>query len=228
MNANKLTPLHSRAEKLGAQFAELDGWRVPDVFSNNEEDHAAARGGVVAADESPNGKLYVEGNDAELVIRTTFRLSDLKAGEGTATHSVYVYRLRQNQYFVSIPFGAETDVKENLLATTRESGKFVTLTDMTDGLAEIRIIGPASRDLLSKLCGLDFDSAKFPIHAAQQSSVAKIKQLILRRDIGGLPAFSLIGAASSAVYLWNTIMETGQEWHVRPVGLAAIKNLVTT
>ena len=87
------------------------------------------------------------------------------------------------------------------------------------------MIGPASQELLSKVCGLDFHPSVFPNETAKQSSLAKTTQLIIRRDIGKLPAFSIIGAQSLGPYVWDTPMEAGREFGIVPIGRAALAAL---
>jgi sarcosine oxidase subunit alpha len=84
------------------------------------------------------------------------------------------------------------------------------------------VIGSASQELLSKVCGLDFHPTAFPNETAKQSSLAKTAQLIIRRDIGELPAFSIIGAQSLGPYVWDTMMEAGKEFGLVPIGRAAL------
>ena len=99
---------------------------------------------------------------------------------------------------------------------------------VTHGQADLVLIGPFSMDLLSRLCGLDFHSKHFPNLTAKQSSVAKTRQLILRRDLGEHLAFSLIGARSLADYLWQMIFEAGQDLNIAPVGQSALQRLGET
>ena len=114
---------------------------------------------------------------------------------------------------------------KRLRASVQESERFVTVTDVTHGRSEIRVVGPASASLMRKVCGLDFHPEAFPDGAARQSSVAKTTHLVIRRDIGELPAFSVICARSLGAYLWDTMMEAGQEWDAVPIGRAALRAL---
>ena len=50
-------------------------------------------------------------------------------------------------------------------------------------------------------------------------------QLIIRRDIDELPAFSIIGAQSLGPYVWDTMMESSREFGVVPIGRAALAAL---
>ncbi len=217
----KLTPLHSIAQRLGATFIEQRSWRIPEVYTTLEAEIAVARERLALADETPNGKLLLEGDQAEPILMEVFDLGSLKINEGRDG----IYRLRKDLFFMSTLPGREVRTQKKLTNTLKTSEQFVTVTDITHGRAEIRVIGPDSRELLSKLCGLDFHPSVFPNETAKQSSFAKTTQLIIRRDIGDLPAFSIIGAQSLGPYVWDILMEAGREFEVIPIGRAALAAL---
>lgn len=217
----KLTPLHSIVQCLGATFTEQRGWRIPEVYTTPESEIAAARERLALADETPNGKLLLEGDQAESVLMDAFDLGSLKVNEGRDG----IYRLRNDLFYISTPPGREISTQKKLTTAQAASKQFVTITDITHGRVEIWVIGPDSHELLSKVCGLDFHPSAFPNETAKQTSLAKTTQLIIRCDIGELPAFSIIGAQSLGPYVWNTMMEAGVEFGVVPIGRAALAAL---
>ena len=219
----KLTPLHSTAQRMGATFTEQHGWRIPEVYTTSEAEIAAAQERVVLVDETPNGKLLLEGDHAESALMAAFDLGSLKINEGRGG----TYRLRNDLFFISTPPGREVRTQRKLTTILKASEQFVTVTDITHGQAEIRVVGPDSQELLSKVCGLDFHPSVFPNETAKQSSLAKTTQLIIRYDIGELPAFSIIGAQSLGAYIWDTMMEAGREFGIVPIGRAALAALGT-
>ena len=218
----KLTPLHSIAQRCGATFTEQRGWRIPAVYTTPEDEITAAREGIVLADETPNGKLLLEGDYAESVLMEAFDLGSLQISEGRDG----IYRLRSDLFFISTTPGKEVRAQKKLTTVSETSEQLVTVTDITHGRAEIRVIGPASQELLSKVCGLDFHPSAFPNETAKQSSLAKTTQLIIRRDIGELPAFSIIGSQSLGTYVWDTVMEAGREFGLAPIGRTALEALI--
>ena len=218
----KLSPLHSIAQRLGATFTDQRGWRIPESYATTEAEIVAAQERLALADETSNGKLLLEGDQAESVLRDALDLSSLKINEG---HDG-IYRLRNDLFFISTPPGREVRAQKKLTATLKESEQFVTVTEVTHGRAEIRVIGPHSQELLSKVCGLDFHLSAFPNETAKQSSLVKTTQLIIRSDIGELPAFSIIGVQSLGPYVWDTLMEAGREFGVVPIGRAALTTLI--
>lgn len=227
--ANKLTPLHFTSQKSGAEFIELAGWQVPQVFSTVESEEAIARQGVALADMSATGKILVEGDSAEPVLKALTSMPSLKIGQGAiAGDKGYLYRLRKDYFFFHTPPGIEETVIRQLVEAEPGLTAEVSITDITHGRANLMLIGPHSGELLSRLCGLDFHPKQFPNLTAKQSSVAKTRQLILRQDLGKQLAFSLIGDRSLATYLWRTTIEAGQDLNIAPIGQAAIEILEET
>lgn len=227
----KLTPIHDAARKLGANFVEFAGWQVPQVFSMAEEEVTVARQSVALADASASGKVVVEGQPAEAVLQAAWAIPSLAIGQGVIVDSKHVFRLRDDQFFIHLEPGTEGAAAKSLTGAVEKSGELVTVTDITHGRADLLLVGPRSTQLLSRLCSLDFHPDHFPDLTAKQSSAAKTRQLILRRDIKPLdappiPAYSLIGARSLAVYLWATILEAGRDLDIAPIGQAALDKLL--
>ncbi len=226
----KLTPVHDAARELGANFVDLAGWQMPQVFTTPEEEVTVARQSVALADGSASGKILFEGWPAEIVLQETFAIPSLAIGQGVIVDSKRVYRLRVDQFFIHLDPGTEDAVVETLTGAVDKSDELVTVTDITHGRADLLLVGPQCTELLSRLCSLDFHPSQFPDQSAKQSSVAKTRQLILRRDLkpqdeAPIPAFSLIGDRSLAPYLWQTILQAGQDLDLAPIGQSALERL---
>ena len=215
----KLSPLHETARDLGARFTESSGWRIPEAYSTPDAEISGAKRGVALADETANGKIRVEGDEADALWESLA----LEIGGGAEVDSNRVYRLRVDCYFVSTSQGRDIAVRRTLV--DRASDRFVTVTNLTHAWSEIRVVGPCAPTLMSRVCGLDFSEAAFPDAAAKQTSVARTTQLVIRRDAAELPAFSVLGARSLAAYLWEILMEAGTDLQIAPIGLHAIRAL---
>lgn len=222
----KLTPLHAVAQRLGAQLVERHGWQIPEVYTDLKGELAAARQGVALVDQSPRGKIAIEGAAADQIVRAVYGVDDLVVGSGVAVEDVRIWRLRPDVFFVSTIASSQQDEYAKLSEEVEAQEYFVTLSDGTHGQSEILVVGPAAAALLRKVCGLDFRDEVFADGQARQTSVAKVNQLIIRRDLGTLPAYALIGARSLGEYLWGVLQEAGQEWDLTPIGWAALDSLV--
>lgn len=90
--------------------------------------------------------------------------------------------------------------------------RFAHATDYTHGKVIIRLAGAAAAELLSKICGLDFDHTVFPNLHVAQTSAAKIKTLIARYDVVNVPTYFLHVNRPLGQYFWEIIWDAGQEF----------------
>lgn len=221
----KTSPLLETTLALGAVPGEAGGWRLAHAFGPLAEALAAARDRVALADSSAHGKLQLEGAQAAAVARAAFGAAPEAVGAGLSVPAGQLYRLRPELFYLSTPTGGEAAALAQAEAAARQLGAFVTVSDLSHGLADLRLIGPHARAVLGRLCALDLSAAAFPDQSARQTEVAKTRQLILRRDFGPRPAFQLIGAQSLAAYVWEAVLAAGREFGLQPIGVAALREL---
>lgn len=88
----------------------------------------------------------------------------------------------------------------------------ITITDITHGRGVMCLGGPRAADVLPKLCGLDFRDRIFPDLHAAQTSYAKVKTLLIRRDMDGHPAYLIVVDRSHAQYAWDVTADAMGEF----------------
>jgi sarcosine oxidase subunit gamma len=213
MEPQRLSPLDEILRQHGATMTSERGWVMANSFGGLEE---PPRVGLI--DESDAGKVLLHGRGGYTAVTALGLDAPVAVGDGHTIEGLAVYRLRPDLLYMSTPPGDEAAILTSLAAV--EANERPVVTDVTDGRAQIRLVGPAAAELLGRLCGLDLRDAHFPLGAARQTSVAKTAQLILRHAAPGLPSYSLIGARSLGLFLWQTLWESGQDLGVRPLGRA--------
>jgi len=223
----KLSPLNATAERLGARWQDVAGWRCPQDYGNAAAEAAALRAGAGLADVSQIGKIQIEGQRAMAMLAGALGAAPDLVGAHASVAAGELYCLRPDMYFLTVPAGTEAEVTATLAAAAAARTDLVTVTDLTHGLAGIQLVGPRVLDVLTRVCGLDFSDEAFPNQSARQSSVAKTRQTIIRRDLAGLPSYTLFGARSLAAYVWGVLLEAGRACSLTPVGLAALSALET-
>jgi heterotetrameric sarcosine oxidase gamma subunit len=214
----KRSPIHDIALELNAEFVVQDGWAVPRTYGAVSATEDNMIHSVVLCDRSENGKFRIEGKTAGPFLQA----DDLPINAGKAIESGQLYRLRQD-LFLLCTLAPRADTEASLAQRAMDSPDLITVTDLTHGQAELWMIGPKSAALLSQICGLDFYDSQFPSGAAKQSSVAKTNQIVIRHDLGDVPAYILIGPRSLAAYLWKTIMKAGQDLGILPVTTSTLE-----
>ncbi len=86
--------------------------------------------------------------------------------------------------------------------------------DTTHGRALVRLTGSDARRLLEKVCAIDFDDAVTPDGATFTSSVARVVTEVVRDDLDGLPSYLLACERSSGQYLFDSLLDAGNEFTV--------------
>jgi heterotetrameric sarcosine oxidase gamma subunit len=97
----------------------------------------------------------------------------------------------------------------------------VSVVDATHGRALMRIIGPRAADLLAKVCGVDLSEEVTPDGAAFRSSVAKLITDVVRDDRYGERSYLLHCERSSGQYLFDALIDAGDEFGIEVEGLIA-------
>ena len=97
----------------------------------------------------------------------------------------------------------------------------VSVFEATHGRALMRITGARAADLLAKVCGVDFSEEITPDGAAFRSSVAKLVTDVVRDDRGGERSYLLHCERSSGQYLFDALIDAGDEFDIEVEGFIA-------
>ena len=124
------------------------------------------------------------------------RVGDVSGGRVTASG------LRPDLLLVAAGPGEGEGILKTLEQAAAAASGLVTVTDVTHGRFEYRIVGPEAPRLLSKLCGLDFDDDAFPDRRCRETSVARVKALVVRASTpaAGPPGASSAGAPRAPTF----------------------------
>ena len=180
-------------------MAEYHGWRTATVFSSEQEEAALVRQGAGLSDVSWMSKLDLKGPS----------LNALPAlGERARSWS-----LGPSHLLVT----CDPDMSP---AISSSSG--VWLTDVTSVFAQFLLAGPASRDVLRKLTSLNVSEKALPDSGCGQASVGHVRAIILRRDLGPLPAFHVLVSREYGESVWDAVLHAGQEFRITQFGLKAL------
>lgn len=160
---------------------------------------------LLLADASTEGKITVEGAAAAAIVTAAWGVTGLAVTAGAEIPGGKVYCLRPDLFFVHTAADAVAATLDALTAAVARQNVLITVTDVTHGRAGIRVQGPGSAELLSRLCALDFRPAAFPNGTARFSSLAKTRQLLIRDDRDGLTTFFVFGPRSLGRYVWEVM-----------------------
>jgi sarcosine oxidase subunit alpha len=95
------------------------------------------------------------------------------------------------------------------------------LVNLTDAYGVINIAGPNARAVLSKITEAAVDNRALPYMGYREFEVGEVRVRLLRLGFVGELSYELHVPSSWMVYVWELLMEAGQEFGIRNFGLEA-------
>jgi sarcosine oxidase subunit alpha len=225
------TSIHHRHKELGARMMWTGTWRRPYSYGDPETEAQAVHGAVGLIDVSTLGKLLVIGPDAAEFLERLYpnRFADMKVGRiryavlGTDAGRIMddgtIARLSEDTYYVTTTSTGAGAVVEWFEWWNAVWGMDVEIADMTGALAAVNVAGPRARELMQRLTDLDVSNEGVAYLDARQGPVAGVPCLVLRIGFVGELGYELHFASPYGEYVWDTILERGDDLGIRPFGL---------
>jgi len=246
--------LHDQLAELGACFGQLGGWEranwfapkgvTPEYiyswgrqnwFDYSAAEHMAVREGVGVYDMSSLANFVLEGRDALGVLqRLCANEIDIPIGKVVYTQmlnkaggieaDLTITRLAQSKFFIVT--GTPTSMRDfDRIARNIPEDAHAVLTDMTSAYAVLCVMGPKSRQLLSQLTLADLANEAFPFGTAQHIEFAYATPLAQRISFVGELGWEIYMPPDFAPAFFDTLLETGKDIGLKPVGFHAIDSL---
>jgi sarcosine oxidase subunit alpha len=216
----------------GASMEERDGWHSVVRYSSADEEIERATGGVGLADFSQAGKLLVQGEDVDSLVRAAYGARgkldvgtvwrrELKGYGGDETMAAA--RLAHDEVLALMSPGQSGSVLSFL---EEKAGRCAHVVDLTSTLCSVRATGPYAEQLLSRVTELDLRPEEFGDMSCAQGKVAELQSVVLRHDIGGLRSYELYFGRDYGQYMWESLTEAGHDLGIAPYGVEALERLV--
>jgi 4-methylaminobutanoate oxidase (formaldehyde-forming) len=135
---------------------------------------------------------------------------------------VTVTRLAEQSFLVVAPSLTQTKTFHWL---RRHALEGTVVTDVTSGTGVLAVMGPRSRDLLSRLTDSALDDASFPFGTARQIDMGWTGVLALRVSFVGELGWELYAPVESLALLFDRLREAGAGLGLRLAGYHALDSL---
>jgi heterotetrameric sarcosine oxidase gamma subunit len=148
--------------------------------------------------------LHIRGADAEMLLPQY----GMKIGGVASTDEGMLARLRRDEFVLLSSQGksALSRLEERI------NNRSITLTDLTHGRCMLLLVGQDATSVLSRLCALDFSDSAFSGTHAAQTSLAKVRALIIGSDTSPRQTYYLIVDRSLGQYVWDIVIDAMQEF----------------
>lgn len=224
----KITPLNQIHKALNARMVPFAGWEMPVQYTGVIDEHLAVRKSCGLFDVSHMGEIEVSGpkaldavqkiatNDASKLKNGQVQYSLLCYPNGGVVDDVTLYKFSDTRYMFCVnASNAEKDfqwMQENI-------GRIADVKNISDDFGQLAIQGPLSQEILQNTCNLDLSLIRY--YHFQEGIVAGVNAIVSRTGYTGEHGFEIYTKGNDTVKVWQTFMEAGKNFGIKPIGLGA-------
>lgn len=235
------TPIHPRHQALGARFMYAGNWLRPEYYARNGLAREACVGAEVRdvrrrvglIDLGTLGKLEIGGPDAVAFIERIYTglFAGLKVGmarygvvcdeAGVAIDDGMIARLGDRRFYVSTTTTGAEGVYREMQRWAVLWNLEVVLANATNHYGALNLAGPFSRKVLEPLTDANLEPESFPYLAVREGRVAGVPARLCRVGFVGEWGYEIHLPADAAPHVWDSLMEAGKPFGIRPFGVEA-------
>ncbi|QIM20381.1 FAD-dependent oxidoreductase [Phycicoccus sp. HDW14] len=248
----RCSPLYDRTLARGAVMGSRNGWERPLVFAAPGEEprldyswerpawadwcdteQRATRSAVAVFDQTSFSKYLVTGPDALATLQWVCT-ADVDVPVGRAVYTGMLDSSAGYQADVTVTrTGPEEFLVVSSAATTRRDLDHLArhrvgtpaVVDVTSAYAVLGVMGPRSRELLSRLTPAPLDDAAHPFGTSRVMDVGRTRLRATRITYVGELGWELYVPTEQATVLHDELFEAGADLGVVPAGYSAIEAL---
>ncbi|MBM6400515.1 GcvT family protein [Phycicoccus sonneratiae] len=248
----RCSPLYERTRDLGAVMGSRNGWERPLVFAPPgveprldyswerpawadwcDAEQRATRSAVAVFDQTSFSKYLVTGPDALATLQWVCT-ADVDVPVGRAVYTGMLDSSAGYQADVTVTrTGREEFLVVSSAATTRRDLDWLArhrvgapaIVDVTSAYAVLGVMGPRSRELLSRLTQAALDDAAHPFGTSRVIDVGRTRLRATRITYVGELGWELYVPTEQAAVLHDELLAAGEDLGVVPAGYSAIEAL---
>ena len=248
------SPVHQRLASQGACFGVVAGWERPNWyapegvdpvyeyswgrqnwFSHSAQEHMVVRQAVGLFDQTSFAKVLLQGADAESVLQRLMA-NDVAVEPGSLVYTAMlnakggivsdltVNRISEDTYMIVTSAGSVTRDYTWMRRHIPDDAR-ATLTDVSSSYAVLSVMGPRSRDLLSRLTDADLSNEAFPFLTSKDIYLGYAPVRASRITYVGELGWELYIPSEYACNVYDSIVEEGGEFGLMHAGYHALDSL---
>lgn len=177
----------------------IDGWEYASGVGS---------GPVVVSDRSALAKVLIRTKSTPSIIAAL----GTRFGRAAWKDRRLVVGSGPDEWLVLGPPGSTQEITDEVNDTVAaEVSDRITMIDLTHGRALMRISGPETMSLLSRVTAVDLDDRLVPNGSALRTSAARVVTDLVRDDQGGSISYLLHCERSSGLYLQQSLLAAGAD-----------------
>jgi aminomethyltransferase len=226
----KKTKLYNRHLKHGAKMIPFSGYLMPVQYEGVNYEHLHVRKSVGLFDVSHMGEFYIKGEKAEEFIQHICTNDISKISDGQAQYScmtnknggiiddLIIYKFSKTEFMLVVNAG---NIEKNWNWIKEKNKKFGNrLENKSDQMSLLALQGPLSYKLLQKI--VRFEVQKLKNYSFFITDLEKFKNVIISTTgYTGSGGFEIYCDNNDVNGIWEILFKYGNEFNLKPIGLAA-------
>lgn len=231
----KTVPLDAVHRALGAKIVPFAGYEMPVRYTSDLDEHNTVRNAVGIFDVSHMGEFILKGegaldliqrvsaNDASALYDGKVQYSYLPNERGGAVDDLLVYRISATEYMLVVnASNIEKDWNwiSQYAAEYDRPGAPLEMVNVSDDMCLFAVQGPLAAKALQPLTNVLLDSMSY--YTFEKTDFAGMANVIVSSTgYTGAGGFEIYVSNHQAEAVWNAILEAGQPYGIKPIGLGA-------
>lgn len=225
----KTTALTQKHIDLGAKMVPFAGYNMPVQYEGVNVEHEVVRSGVGVFDVSHMGEFLLKGekaldliqrvssNDASKLYDGRAQYSCLPNNNGGVVDDLLIYRISEVEYLLVVN---ASNIKKDWDWISSQNTFGVEMEDISDSMSLLAVQGPKALETLQKLTTVNLEEVKY--YHFTKGEFAGVDNVILSATgYTGSGGFELYIPNDVAPKVWDAVFEAGEEFNIKPIGLAA-------
>jgi aminomethyltransferase len=221
-----LSAIHN---ELNAKMVPFAGYNMPVSYEGVNIEHQTVREKLGVFDVSHMGEFLISGENALRLIQKISSNDASKLTDGKAQYStmpnkdggivddLIIYRLEADKYLLVVN---ASNIDKDWNWISQHNDVDATMRDMSDELSLLAIQGPKAAEAMQSLTSIDLQNMKF--YTFEVGTFAGVEKVIVSATgYTGSGGFEIYFKNEDAPQIWAAVMEAGEEFGIKPIGLAA-------
>ncbi len=225
----KTTVFNKKHKEAGAKMMEFAGYEMPVEFSGIKDEHMTVRDSVGVFDVSHMGEFWVKGPNALALLQKISSNDPVSMQPGQAQYTCFpngnggivddllIYYYEPEKYMLVVN---AANIEKDWQWVNIQNTVGAELENASDNISQLAIQGPKATATLQKLTDVNLSDLRF--YTFVTGKFAGVDDVIIS-------ATGYTGSGGFELYFWNkdgekiydAIFEAGEEFGIKPIGLAA-------
>lgn len=225
----KKTALNSMHREMDGKMVEFVGFDMPVQFEGINAEHETVRTKLGVFDVSHMGEFWVEGpyafslvqkvstNDVAALRDGKVQYSCFPNGKGGIVDDFLCYRFGEEKYLLVVN---AANIDKDWAFVNDQNSFGAKLTNASDEISQVAVQGPLALKAMQKLTSEPIEDMEY--YTFKVLEFAGVKDVILSTTgYTGSGGCEIYMKNADAVAIYKAVLEAGEEFGIKPIGLGA-------